>query len=198
MELDPENSSFLYNTGLLHTKRGDFENAEESLLKAKKIDSQNPFIYMALGSVYESKEEPENALSTYLELQELNPNIDGLDKKIAYLKSAIKMRKEQDEHEARQAEAERKRLEDEQKAKDKQAKMKAENDAAIEAAKIKHDSNELTNQEDDGAMYAHFYRKFKTIFIITPFMISYLSTYFIAKCMQLLRTPKRRLMHRMN
>jgi tetratricopeptide (TPR) repeat protein len=102
LELDPDNSNFLYNTGLLFAKRSEYKDAQNCLQKALELNPQNPYIYLGLADAHEKQDQPEEALDVYKSLQKLDNSIHGLKEKIAYLESIIKLNKEKQNEEQRQ------------------------------------------------------------------------------------------------
>ena len=56
---------FLYRQGLKNYEQGILSEAEESFLQAIELDSENDQLYIALGQVYESTGDLENAIAQY-------------------------------------------------------------------------------------------------------------------------------------
>jgi Flp pilus assembly protein TadD len=55
MDLEPENSVFLYNMGVLQNIRSDYKDAIESLEKSIMNNRENVYAYLALGDALEKK-----------------------------------------------------------------------------------------------------------------------------------------------
>jgi len=152
LELSPENPNYLYNWGLLHSMRDELDEAQKWCEKSLKYNNKNPFVYLALGDVFEKKEMVEEAIEVYKKLQELQPDFKDLDKKIAYLESIVKLKRERDEEEEN-----RKKLK-EQKEKDKKAeKLKKEKELEIlqdkeekkKQEKVKHEKEKQEKEKHE-------------------------------------------------
>jgi len=58
----PKDSKALYNRGRAYAELGDFENAEQSLIKALELDSRNIQILMSLSNMYQKQKNHTKAL----------------------------------------------------------------------------------------------------------------------------------------
>jgi tetratricopeptide (TPR) repeat protein len=139
LELDPDNSNFLYNTGLLFAKRSEYKDAQNCLQKALELNPQNPYAYLGLADAHEKQDKLEEALEIYKSLQKLTNSIHGLKEKITYLESIIRFNKEKLDEEQRQKameaqkkEADEKHLEDLQKAEEERKAQKLKKQQELE------------------------------------------------------------------
>jgi hypothetical protein len=57
MDLEPDNSVFLYNTGVLHNIRSDYSNSIEMLEKSIMNNRENIYAYLALGDALEKNKD---------------------------------------------------------------------------------------------------------------------------------------------
>jgi tetratricopeptide (TPR) repeat protein len=57
MDLEPDNSVFLYNTGVLHNIRSDYSNSIEMLEKSITSNRENIYAYLALGDALEKNKD---------------------------------------------------------------------------------------------------------------------------------------------
>jgi len=53
MELDPENPTILYNTGILYNIKSDYSNAVDVLEKSISKSKENVYAFLALGDALE-------------------------------------------------------------------------------------------------------------------------------------------------
>ena len=53
MDLDPDNSLVLYNTGILFNIKSDYPSAVDSLEKSLHLNKDNVYAYLALGDALE-------------------------------------------------------------------------------------------------------------------------------------------------
>ena len=51
----PENADAFYTFGQVHEKMGHYKEAEEAFVRAAKLDTENPEVYFALGTLYEDQ-----------------------------------------------------------------------------------------------------------------------------------------------
>jgi tetratricopeptide (TPR) repeat protein len=66
LALEPKNHNFLYNVGLLYSKRNEYGKAIEKLVKSIEIaKNNNPYAYLALADAYEKKQDINLAIKTY-------------------------------------------------------------------------------------------------------------------------------------
>jgi tetratricopeptide (TPR) repeat protein len=94
MDLEPDNSVFLYNTGLLYNIQSSHDDAIDVLEKSIKKNSENVYAYLALGDAYEKNQNPKKALAVYKELASLGVNVHGLTEKLQFLEK--KLQEDQD------------------------------------------------------------------------------------------------------
>jgi tetratricopeptide (TPR) repeat protein len=89
MELEPDNSVFLYNTGLLYNIQSSHDDAIAVLEKSIANNRENVYAYLALGDAYEKNQNPKKAKSVYRELASLGVNVHGLAEKLQFLDKKI-------------------------------------------------------------------------------------------------------------
>jgi len=53
LEIEPTNSVFLYNTGVLANSQGNLDEAVIMLEKSIEMNNENVYSYLALGDVFE-------------------------------------------------------------------------------------------------------------------------------------------------
>lgn len=94
MDLEPDNSVFLYNTGVLHNIKQQYPEAVELLEKSIENNRENVYAYLALGDAYERQDNPQKAIYVYRDLMQLNVNVHGLKDKFSELENRIKMSKD--------------------------------------------------------------------------------------------------------
>jgi tetratricopeptide (TPR) repeat protein len=85
MDLEPDNSVFLYNTGVLYNIRNDYDDAVEVLKKSIENNKENVYAYLALGDALEKKNETMAAIYVYRDLTSLGISIHGLNDKLETL-----------------------------------------------------------------------------------------------------------------
>ena len=90
MDLEPDNSVFQYNTGVLYNIKSDYNESIRLLEQSIENNKENVYAYLALGDAFEKNKEPTRAISTYRELMSLGINVQGLQDKIAFLDNQIK------------------------------------------------------------------------------------------------------------
>ena len=78
MELEPENSVFQYNTGVLYNIKNQYGEAIEVLEKSIENNRENVYAYLALGDALEKNSENKKAMYVYRELASLGINVQGL------------------------------------------------------------------------------------------------------------------------
>ena len=109
MDLEPDNSVFLYNTGLLYNIQSSHEDAIAVLEKSIETNRENVYAYLALGDAHEKNQSPVQALAVYRQLCDLGVNVHGLTEKIQFLEKKIQ---EQQGAAEKRAEQERKQQQD--------------------------------------------------------------------------------------
>lgn len=105
MDLEPDNSVFLYNTGLLYNIQSSHEDAIAVLEKSIENNRENVYAYLALGDAYEKNENAKKAVSVYRELSSLGVNVHGLAEKLQFLDKKIQEDKEAAERAEQAAQA---------------------------------------------------------------------------------------------
>jgi len=90
MDLEPDNSVFLYNTGVLHNIQQDYPEAIDLLEKSIENNRENVYAYLALGDAYERQDLPQKAIYVYRDLMSLNVNVHGLKEKLSELETRVK------------------------------------------------------------------------------------------------------------
>ena len=68
MELDPENPTILYNTGILYNIKSDYSNAVDVLEKSISKSKENVYAFLALGDALERQKEIRKAIQAYKDL----------------------------------------------------------------------------------------------------------------------------------
>lgn len=68
MDLDPDNSVTLYNTGILYNIKSEYENAVQVLEQSLTLNKDNVYAYLALGDALERQKEIKKAILTYKDL----------------------------------------------------------------------------------------------------------------------------------
>ena len=53
MDLEPDNSVYLYNTGVLYNLKQEFDDAVSMLEKSIENNRENVYAYLALGDAFE-------------------------------------------------------------------------------------------------------------------------------------------------
>lgn len=71
MDLEPDNSVFLYNTGVLHNIRSDYNSSIEMLENSIENNRENIYAYLALGDALEKNKDYQKALYVYRDLTSL-------------------------------------------------------------------------------------------------------------------------------
>jgi tetratricopeptide (TPR) repeat protein len=78
MDLEPANSVFLYNTGVLYNITSQYGDAIDVLEKSISNNRENVYAYLALGDAFEKKNEHQKALYVYRDLVSLGVNVQGI------------------------------------------------------------------------------------------------------------------------
>jgi tetratricopeptide (TPR) repeat protein len=87
--LDQENSTFLYNFGVLQNLRHQYGEAVDALQKSIDNNKENVYAYVALGDALEKDGDDEKALNVYRELDSLGVGVKGLREKIVEKEKGI-------------------------------------------------------------------------------------------------------------
>lgn len=126
MDLEPDNSIFLYNTGVLYNIKSDYNLAVKMLEKSIENNKENVYAYLALGDALERQKEIKKAIYVYRDLMSLSITVHGLKEKLTYLEGMHEenLRKELQATEAQAAAARQKQIQDdnERKLRDEQIK----------------------------------------------------------------------------
>lgn len=85
LDLEPDNSVFLYSAGVLSNIENNHAEAIGTLEKSIEKNKENIYAYLALGDAYEKKHEFAKAATVYKEMNSLGVNVQGLDEKLAQL-----------------------------------------------------------------------------------------------------------------
>lgn len=85
MDLEPDNSIYLYNTGVLYNIKSDYQLAVSMLEKSIENNKENVYAYLALGDALERQKEIRKAIYVYRDLMSLGITVHGLKEKLAYL-----------------------------------------------------------------------------------------------------------------
>lgn len=110
MDLEPDNSIFLYNTGVLYNIKSDYNLAVKMLEQSINNNKENVYAYLALGDALERQKEIKKAIYVYRDLMSLNITVHGLKEKLTYLEGMHEenLRKELQAKEAEAAAARKK------------------------------------------------------------------------------------------
>lgn len=135
MDLEPDNSIYLYNTGVLYNIKSDYLQAVEVLERSIENNKDNVYAYLALGDALERQKEIKKAIYVYRDLMSLGITVHGLKEKLTYLEGLHEenLRKEiqvlQDKENQRKledaAEAERNQRAEQEKASKEYAQQQA-------------------------------------------------------------------------
>ena len=85
LDLEPENSVFQYNTGVLYNIRSDYKQAVAYLERSIENNRENVYAYLALGDALERQKEIKKAIYVYRDLMSLEITVHGLKEKLSYL-----------------------------------------------------------------------------------------------------------------
>jgi len=85
MDLEPDNSIYQYNTGVLLNIKCDFNLSVEMLEQSIQNNKENVYAYIALGDALEHKKEYKKAIYVYRDLMSLGVTVHGLKEKLSYL-----------------------------------------------------------------------------------------------------------------
>ena len=152
MDLEPDNSVFLYNTGVLFNIKHDYPEAIVHLEKSIEQNRENVYSYLALGDAYERQSELQKAIYVYRDLNSLGVNVMGLQEKIKELETKVKQQKYQ---EAKQMAMQLKQQQDaEEKARREAAAAAAQQQKEAQIAKQKADAIALKAQREADALQA--------------------------------------------
>ena len=101
MDLEPDNSVFQYNTGVLFNIKSDYNQAVSMLEKSIENNKENVYAYLALGDALERQKEIKKAIYVYRDLMSLDITVHGLKEKLFYLEGVHEenMRKQLEEKE---------------------------------------------------------------------------------------------------
>lgn len=94
MDLEPDNSVYMYNTGVLYNIQHDYPESVQFLEKAIETSHENVYAYLALGDAYEKQEYLQKAIYVYRDLMSLNVNVQGLKEKLSELEQKVKKQKD--------------------------------------------------------------------------------------------------------
>ena len=102
MDLEPDNSIFLYNTGVLYNIKSDYNLAVKMIEQSIANNKENVYAYLALGDALERQKEIKKAIYVYRDLMSLSITVHGLKEKLTYLEGMHEenLRKELQEKEA--------------------------------------------------------------------------------------------------
>ena len=75
MDLEPENSVFQYNTGVLYNIKNQYGDAIDVLEQSIENNKENVYAYLALGDALEKNKENKKAMYVYRELASLGINV---------------------------------------------------------------------------------------------------------------------------
>jgi len=102
MDLEPDNSVFQYNTGVLYNIKSDYAKAVTMLERSIENNRENVYAYLALGDALERQKEIKKAIYVYRELMSLEITVHGLKEKLFYLEGVYEenMKKELEDKEA--------------------------------------------------------------------------------------------------
>lgn len=89
INLEPDNSVFLYNTGLLYNIQSKHGDAIATLEKSIENNNENVYAYLALGDAYEKSNDPKRAMYVYRQLSSLGVNVHGLAEKLQFLEKKV-------------------------------------------------------------------------------------------------------------
>ena len=87
MDIEPENSIFQYNTGVLYNIKSDYNLAVKTLEASIENNKENVYAYLALGDAYERIKEIKKAIYVYRDLMSLGITVHGLKEKLKYLEN---------------------------------------------------------------------------------------------------------------
>jgi tetratricopeptide (TPR) repeat protein len=87
MDIEPDNSIYQYNTGVLYSIKCDFSQAVQNLEQSIENNRENVYAYLALGDAYEKLKEIKKAIYVYRDLMSLGVTVHGLKEKLAYLEN---------------------------------------------------------------------------------------------------------------
>ena len=82
MDLEPDNSVYLYNAGVLMNIKQEYPQAIEMLERSINQNRDNVYAYLALGDAYERKKDLKKAIYVYRDLSSLGINVHGLKEKL--------------------------------------------------------------------------------------------------------------------
>ncbi|MBN1634248.1 MAG: tetratricopeptide repeat protein [Ignavibacteria bacterium] len=82
IQKDPKNANFLDTIGWIYFKLGEYEFAEDYILRSLKINSGSAVVNDHLGDVYEAMKDKTNALKYWQKAYELSPNSHNIKEKI--------------------------------------------------------------------------------------------------------------------
>ena len=85
MDLEPDNSVYLYNTGVLYNIKSDYQLAVSMLEKSIENNKENVYAYLALGDALERQKDIRKAIYVYRDLMSLGITVHGLKEKLTYL-----------------------------------------------------------------------------------------------------------------
>jgi len=85
IDLESDNSVFLYNTGVLQNMQENHDEAIQLLEKSIETNRENVYAYLALGDAYEKKKEFKKAMTVYKEVDSLGIRVQGLEEKLRQL-----------------------------------------------------------------------------------------------------------------
>ena len=85
MDLEPDNSIYLYNTGVLYNIKSDYQLAVQMLEKSIDNNKENVYAYLALGDALERQKDIRKAIYVYRDLMSLGITVHGLKEKLTYL-----------------------------------------------------------------------------------------------------------------
>jgi tetratricopeptide (TPR) repeat protein len=87
IELEPDNSLFEYNCGVLFNTKSDYNEAVKILEKSIQNNKENVYAYLALGDALERLNQTKKAIYVYRDLLSLGIPVHGLKEKLAYLET---------------------------------------------------------------------------------------------------------------
>lgn len=85
IDMEPQNSIFLYNAAVVHNIKCEYSEAKEMLEKSIEHNKENVYAYLALGDAHERQKEIRKAIYVYRDLMSLGIKIHGLKEKLHYL-----------------------------------------------------------------------------------------------------------------
>lgn len=134
MDLEPDNSIFLYNTGVLYNIKSDYNLAVKMLEKSIENNKENVYAYLALGDALERQKEIKKAIYVYRDLMSLSITVHGLKEKLTYLEGMHEenLRKELQVKEAEAAAARQKQMQEEHDRKIREEQIKKQESDKIQ------------------------------------------------------------------